>query len=472
MAHALCADCADGDGECDTLLSTTYTCAAFVPGGPYAGYCDFACGLCGDDSGAVNVNVGVRIVTLIYGNEITWNIDGGNDYGPYVNNADTTTEVPVAEGDHTLYYFDSYGDGWHGGYWELTDSSTGTHLAGGPTEGQVTGAGGEANFCIGSGCADFVPGEEVPVTVHIHTTSWANEIQWNIDSGQQFGVNPPFANNNDYLESMELPEGEHVIYYFDSYGDGWHGGFWEVLPGVVTQESMSGVQPVAGGPSIGQVSGAGGATAFVLSVSEDGVAIGAAGEEAAVEIHVHTLLWGNEITWNMDGGVEYGPYADYSTSAEPMMLNIGEHHINVMDSYGDGWHGGYWEVINGCGDSIAGGPDMGQVAGFGGVFPVHVTDMDAACPGGSSSSECMYENDGTCDEGVYCPQGTDLDDCSEGSSSPPPPAADIGDICCSDWCENYFQSGNSESWCCGTTQCPADQGWPENCGCGECNRMC
>ena len=77
-----------------------------------------------------------------------------------------------------------------------------------------------------------------------------------------------------------------------------------------------------------------------------------------VTVHIHTRVWGNEITWNIDDGHVFGPYQNYQDYYEPIVLLAGEHTISYMDSYGDGWHGGYWEISSGN-DVIAGGETEG-----------------------------------------------------------------------------------------------------------------
>ena len=79
-----------------------------------------------------------------------------------------------------------------------------------------------------------------------------------------FGVTPPFEDNNDYYEALTLPEGQHTMNFIDTYGDGWHGGYWEILPGAVDAGSAAGLSPLAGGPTAGLVEGSGGETSFVL----------------------------------------------------------------------------------------------------------------------------------------------------------------------------------------------------------------
>ena len=34
--------------------------------------------------------------------------------------------------------------------------------------------------------------------------------------------------------------------------------------------------------------------------------------------------------------------------------------FKFSDSWGDGWHGGYWHIVNACGGTIGGGPTDGE----------------------------------------------------------------------------------------------------------------
>ena len=199
-------------------------------------------------------------------------------------------------------------------------------------------------------------------------------------------MEPQFANNNEYYEVLTIPEGEHVINYFDSYGDGWHNGYWEILAGEVsTAADAASAETLAGGPVAGLVTGAGGDTAFTLVSNDDGSTGGSVGDSANVVVHIHTVIYGNEITWNIDGGTAFGPFGNNGDYNEDMMLSAGSHSINAFDSYGDGWHGGYWEVINDCGDTIAGGATAGAISGYGGEFPVVISDTEVQCTNNGGS---------------------------------------------------------------------------------------
>ena len=116
----------------------------------------------------------------------------------------------------------------------------------------------------------MVGGDLVAITVHVQTRDWANEVTWSVDGSAPFGVDPTFEDNSDYYEVLTLPQGAHTLSYFDSYGDGWHGGYWEILPGAVTAETAAGVSAMAGGPVSGLVAGSGGTASFVLGVGGGG----------------------------------------------------------------------------------------------------------------------------------------------------------------------------------------------------------
>ena len=201
----------------------------------------------------------------MYATEVQWNIDSGAMFPqvPYGDNI-LIVEGPITmtEGTHTINYFDSYGDGWgSGGYWTVK-ADDGSIIAGGSVDGVVTGAGGSDQFCVASGgstsgaCSDYVDAAEASINVVITALTFANEITWDIDSGTTFGLNPAFADNSATSEVITLPAGDHIIHYFDSYGDGWHGGYWEITDCKGTT--------IAGGRTVGAVSGAGSETTFTV----------------------------------------------------------------------------------------------------------------------------------------------------------------------------------------------------------------
>ena len=73
--------------------------------------------------------------------------------------------------------------------------------------------------------------ESVTVTIFIASSGWGEEVQWAIDGGE------PVTYTNTGLKSqthehkfpLEGPVGRHVISFYDTLGDGWHGGGWRVV---------------------------------------------------------------------------------------------------------------------------------------------------------------------------------------------------------------------------------------------------
>jgi hypothetical protein len=57
---------------------------------------------------------------------------------------------------------------------------------------------------------------------------------------------------------------------------------------------------------------------------------------------------------------------DNSDNYQDFCLPVGDHTINYMDSYSDGWGTGYWSILDTAGVTIAGGATDGLVADSGG----------------------------------------------------------------------------------------------------------
>ena len=240
--------CDDGNPATSNDVCEAGICYGTLPPppAPVAAYTPAAC------SDASQVAIAVRIVVSDqYSDEIKWDMDGGSQFPttPYADNSDTYQDFCLPVGDHTINYIDSYGDGWGTGYWTVVDSA-GAIIAGGDPEGIVTGAGGEMRFSLQAGGGGVAAAEgSVTVTV-VAVGAYANEYTWNIDGGSAF-PNPAgsYVDGITYAETLSLPEGRHSIYYIDTYGDGWSGGYWEIDAGNVR---------LAGGPNEGLVDGAGG----------------------------------------------------------------------------------------------------------------------------------------------------------------------------------------------------------------------
>ncbi|MFQ6610082.1 MAG: hypothetical protein ACE5D7_04705, partial [Fidelibacterota bacterium] len=192
--------------------------------------------------------------------------------------------------DLVLYMYDSYGDGWNGNYFVATDAdgnvlveetlSTGSYgevyfclddgaywvtVDDGSWQSEVSWEVFDlaGNLILGGGCpfggfllvnvpepvlgctdpdamnynpdATWDDGScnydclDIPFTIWIFTASWGSEISWDLtDSGGNIvAFGSDYSSNSSYSYDLCLPEGWYVFNMYDSYGDGWNGGYAE-----------------------------------------------------------------------------------------------------------------------------------------------------------------------------------------------------------------------------------------------------
>ena len=142
-------------------------CTSYYQGRPN---CYTRPGACGD--GKQSAQIAGAEWSFMACEAATFGTHGYADYS--VNNH----ILNLAVGEHTFNYFDSNGDGWHGGYWSVIDPADNTLLAGGATDGQVAGVGGEATFTLRPGAADL--------SLQVHSYElWANYTFANTFGGSQ-----------------------------------------------------------------------------------------------------------------------------------------------------------------------------------------------------------------------------------------------------------------------------------------------
>ena len=116
-------------------------------------------------------------------------------------------------------------------------------------------------------------------------------------------------------------------------------------------------------------------------------------------MRIHVKYWRKEIRWRIDDGDENdvgngnGRAKDPSIYESSVSLEPGVHTFHAIDTAGDSWHDGYWEVIdNLTQQTVAGGAGAGKVVGKGGAtsFTLGADGSGTAAPppptGASSSS--------------------------------------------------------------------------------------
>jgi hypothetical protein len=103
-----------------------------------------------------------------------------------------------------------------------------------------------------------------------------------------------------------------------------------------------------------------------------------------VTLKVVIVEWGEEVGWDINGEIEHPEYTnDNNGQLLQYRFNLSTsvvyHVLNTVDYYGDGWEGGYVQLLNFCGKTIAGGPLEGQVWGAGFSFPFATASLCCSC---------------------------------------------------------------------------------------------
>ena len=104
-------------------------------------------------------SVVVDIQTVTWANEISWTITNsagvvvaqGGQGSAYSNNSSYQSIYCLPPGNYTFNWFDSWGDGWNGGSYSLSDVNGSFITSGAPT----TGSSGSSSFTIADPCANI-----------------------------------------------------------------------------------------------------------------------------------------------------------------------------------------------------------------------------------------------------------------------------------------------------------------------------
>jgi hypothetical protein len=160
----------------------------------------------------------------------------------------------------------------------------------------------------------------IETTVTVFAEVWGNEIGLKIDD-TELVVEGSLANNQVYLFNMCLSAGVHEAILTDSYGDGWHGGYLRINGVDYGRDFLTGTIATHTFSIIGCIE-------MIMTVT--------------------STIGANEIGLLIDGTeiVAMGSLANHQVYTYSVCLTVGAHMAALLDSYGDGWHGGYL-TING-----------------------------------------------------------------------------------------------------------------------------
>lgn len=199
-------------------------------------------------------NYVISVTSGFWPGEVSWQIvnSGGNIVAS--GGAPATVNVCLNNGNYTLYFFDSYGDGWNGAIMTIR-CTNGTNVYTNLTLNTGSFGSGALTF-NGSVCgAVSCPPGTTAYTLQITTGSWPGEVSWNL-SLNSTTISSGGATSTT---SLCLAPGCYTFNMYDSFGDGWNGAQYTLLnsggsvlfTGTLSMGSFGSVNWAIGGASCG-----------------------------------------------------------------------------------------------------------------------------------------------------------------------------------------------------------------------------
>ena len=161
------------------------------------------CGVCDGDGSTCECSVYTLVVGGgTYDSEMGWALDDAdgnliatagcdnpNAYGICEGGGNGTFDLCLYEGFYSFYGYDSWGDGWNGGYWEIFDAD-GNSVAGGPgytiTEDNYYGWGWGWGLCLGACGCTYADAENYDPDATIE--DWSCDLTPGTDCGGYWGA--------------------------------------------------------------------------------------------------------------------------------------------------------------------------------------------------------------------------------------------------------------------------------------------
>ena len=189
----------------------------------------------------------LQLNTGIWASEVSWSIT--DSLG---NLIDSTSQIYLDSSTYNIttclpngcYYFnmlDTYGDGWNGGSFNLIDSSNFIHASGTLATGIFSDS---IPFCVSNlpppPCFDNL------LTLQLNTGTWASEVSWSITDSLGIlidSTSQAYFDNTTFYIDVCAPNGCLNFNMFDTYGDGWQGGSYQLsdsLGNIISSGNLQG----------------------------------------------------------------------------------------------------------------------------------------------------------------------------------------------------------------------------------------
>lgn len=202
--------------------------------------------------------------------------------------------------------------------------------------------------------------------IQLDTGIWAEEVSWSITDmeGTIIVEQTGFEDDSEYITSICIEPNCYNFNMYDTYGDGWQGAVYQLYD--VNYELIQ-IGELSDGFedsnffSFNVVCGCTDSLASNFNPQagvDDGSCIYC--EENSLTFQLSTGIWAEEISWNLSdslGNILYegSNYLDNTVYVEYFCLPDACYTVNMYDSYGDGWQGGEFTLLNNEGQLVASG---------------------------------------------------------------------------------------------------------------------
>ncbi len=198
-------------------------------------------------------------------------------------------------------------------------------------------------------------GASCPLMLTFITQSWASEIGFSITDAAGNDVLSAGAgflpnNHETYEFPIWLESGEYTFEMTDSFGDGWHGGYVEIVDPFTST--------VLGGGSSDGTIGYGYSDTFAFDFTCDPTASMSPASCSIVTLTVdtHNMVgdFADELGWelldeqgNLVDAAAYGTYNEDTSTETSWDLADGLYTFRMMDSFHNGWDGATYTIEDG-----------------------------------------------------------------------------------------------------------------------------